>query len=175
MFFCDVFVRRVMIGFDWVRPLLMAVRDRLLGRPAEPAKDERLERLRTRKAEVGSQIDDRRAAARFEPLADADTSLDTLDQTDRRRAAPGAAAAHRRAGRARRRRGRVLHRPAVEGQEEGVEGPGQEVTLWRADPVVRRLKRRTGGPPVSNDVSRLFAMKESQASRLSYDASDEIH
>jgi hypothetical protein len=36
--------------------------------------------------------------------------------------------------------------------------------------AVCRFSRRTGGPPVSNDVSRLLSVKRTQASRLSYDA-----
>jgi hypothetical protein len=70
VFFCDIATRRVMIDLKWLVPPLLAVRNRLLGRAQEEAKDERLERLRSRKVEVGTKIDERRAAARFEPQPD---------------------------------------------------------------------------------------------------------
>ena len=40
------------------------------GHQQEAAPDERLARLRNRKAAISNQIDERRAAARFEPVAD---------------------------------------------------------------------------------------------------------
>ncbi len=81
VFFCDVAVRRVMIGFEWLVPLLLAVRNRLLGRDKEPVQDERLERLRSRKAQVGSKFDERRSSVRFEPQPDEDVPPETLEQT----------------------------------------------------------------------------------------------
>jgi uncharacterized membrane protein len=72
LFFADVFVRRVTIGFEWLGPLVARARDTLLRREREPAVDERLERLRNQKAAIGQGIDDRRAAARFEPQPDHD-------------------------------------------------------------------------------------------------------
>jgi hypothetical protein len=79
VFFCDIAARRVMIGFEWLRPLLAAVHNRVLGRAGDEVKDERLERLRSRKAEVGTQIDERRAAARFGPQPDAAPADEPLD------------------------------------------------------------------------------------------------
>jgi uncharacterized membrane protein/Mg-chelatase subunit ChlD len=70
IFFLDVFIRRVTVHFYWVTPALAYAYNRVLGRQQEPARDERLERLRSRKAAISSQIDERRASARFEPVAD---------------------------------------------------------------------------------------------------------
>jgi len=78
VFFADVFIRRVTIGFDWAKPMVAAATAFVLRRQRAPVKDERLARLRSRKAEVAGQIDERRAAARFEPQPDADVSTDVL-------------------------------------------------------------------------------------------------
>jgi uncharacterized membrane protein/Mg-chelatase subunit ChlD len=67
VFLADIFIRRVQVHFYWVAPALFAAVNRLRGREAEAAPDERLERLRNRKAAISNQIDERRAAARFEP------------------------------------------------------------------------------------------------------------
>ncbi|MCU0876203.1 MAG: VWA domain-containing protein [Pirellulaceae bacterium] len=71
VFLADVFVRRVQVHFYWVAPAIGNLYRRIRGVPQEDARDERLERLRNRKAAVSDQIDERRAAARFEPQADA--------------------------------------------------------------------------------------------------------
>lgn len=68
VFFLDVLIRRVTVSFEWVTPAMAWVRSRILGKQdAEPA-EQRLERLRSRKAAIAEQIDDRRAATRFEPV-----------------------------------------------------------------------------------------------------------
>lgn len=67
LFFGDVFVRRVHVSFAWLPPLVGRLRDRILRRPAVIAVEETMERLRGRKAEVGGQIEELRASARFEP------------------------------------------------------------------------------------------------------------
>lgn len=66
LFFGDVFVRRVHVGFGWLPPLMLRFRDRLLGRPDRPPPTETIDRLRSRKAEVGDRLEQLRAAARFE-------------------------------------------------------------------------------------------------------------
>jgi uncharacterized membrane protein/Mg-chelatase subunit ChlD len=69
VFFADVFVRRVTVSFEWVAPLVQRIRARLRNQEAlEP--EERLARLRTTKAAATEQIDERRAATRFEPVLD---------------------------------------------------------------------------------------------------------
>lgn len=66
LFLADVFVRRVQVNFYWVPAALGALRDRVLGRKQEEVEDARIERLRSRKAAIANQIDERRAASRFE-------------------------------------------------------------------------------------------------------------
>ncbi|NLF69994.1 MAG: VWA domain-containing protein [Candidatus Anammoximicrobium sp.] len=70
VFFCDVLIRRVTIRFDWLGPAVGWLWARVLRRPLEQLPDERLKRLRSRKAEVSGQLEERRAAARFEPQAE---------------------------------------------------------------------------------------------------------
>ena len=79
LFFADVFVRRVQVSFAWLPPLLGRVRDRVLRREPKAAPVETIERLRSRKAAISQQIEERRAAARFEPTPDAPApDLETL-------------------------------------------------------------------------------------------------
>ncbi len=77
LFFCDVFVRRVQIGFEWVAPLAR----RVIGRKEEAAPSEYLARLRSRKEEVADEIEARRAAARFEPQPDVPVTDDDIVET----------------------------------------------------------------------------------------------
>ena len=51
-------------------PALAYAYNRVRGRQQEAAPDERLARLRNRKAAIATQIDERRAAIRFEPVVD---------------------------------------------------------------------------------------------------------
>lgn len=67
VFFGDVLIRRVTVHFYWIGPAAVWLWRRLFRRPAEEAADVRMERLRSRKAEVSEAIDERRAAVRFEP------------------------------------------------------------------------------------------------------------
>ncbi|NLX96434.1 MAG: VWA domain-containing protein [Rhodopirellula sp.] len=66
LFFFDVFVRRVQVSFAWLPPLAGRVRDRILHRSPAAPQPETIQRLRSRKAEVTQQVDQLRAAARFE-------------------------------------------------------------------------------------------------------------
>ena len=70
VFFADIFIRRVTISFEWVLPAYAWLRNKLFGAEQEGELVESLERLRSRKAAVADQIDERRAAARFEPVMD---------------------------------------------------------------------------------------------------------
>ena len=70
IFLIDVFIRRVTVHFYWMAPALAYAYNRVRGRQQDAAPDERLARLRNRKAAISSQIDERRAAARFEPQPD---------------------------------------------------------------------------------------------------------
>ncbi|MGH7134961.1 MAG: hypothetical protein ACREHD_04430, partial [Pirellulales bacterium] len=79
-FFFDVFFRRVQISFAWAPPMAGRLRDRLLGRQPQAPAPEYISRLRSRKAEVSEQLEQRRAAARFEPSADQPTDVATLEE-----------------------------------------------------------------------------------------------
>jgi uncharacterized membrane protein/Mg-chelatase subunit ChlD len=81
LFFFDVFFRRVQVSFAWVPVLAGRVRDRLFGREPETAEAEIIERLRSRKAEVGSEIDKLRAGTRFEPQAPAEVDVAAPERT----------------------------------------------------------------------------------------------
>ena len=80
VFLGDVFIRRVTVHFYWVLPMLAAARNELLGKTREPVVDERMARLRSRKERIGTQIDERRAATRFEPQPDADVDVGVLHE-----------------------------------------------------------------------------------------------
>ncbi|MBC8354589.1 MAG: VWA domain-containing protein [Planctomycetes bacterium] len=81
IFFADVFVRRVTVNLEWVGPALASVRVKMFGQELAVQHEERLDRLRSRKAAIAGEIDERRAATRFEPTMpeDGDTKI-TLDQ-----------------------------------------------------------------------------------------------
>jgi hypothetical protein len=81
IFFADVFIRRVTVHFYWVMPALAYAYRRARGHAEQAAPDERLARLRSRKAAVASQIDERRAAARFEPTVDETSPPAEFEQT----------------------------------------------------------------------------------------------
>lgn len=70
VFLTDIFIRRVTVHFYWVMPVLTQAFNRLRGIQQAEVADERLARLRNRKAAVSNQLDERRAAARFEPVMD---------------------------------------------------------------------------------------------------------
>lgn len=70
LFFADVFTRRVSISFAWLASLAIVLRNKLGKSEDTSDQDERIDRLRSRKAEVVRTIDDRRASTKFEPEAD---------------------------------------------------------------------------------------------------------
>lgn len=80
LFLADVFIRRVQIGWEWLTPVVAYVSQHLLRRPQEAQPDERMARLKSRKAEATATHEDRRAAARFEPQADEDVDTSVLDE-----------------------------------------------------------------------------------------------
>jgi hypothetical protein len=81
VFFADVFVRRVTIGLDTLAPLWAAVRRRVWpAREAQAEVEQNIERLRSRKAAVSEQIDERRASARFEPETPTATDAEQILQ-----------------------------------------------------------------------------------------------
>jgi uncharacterized membrane protein len=68
VFLIDIFIRRVTVHFYWIVPALAYAYNRIRGIQQAEVVDERLARLRNRKAAVATQLDERRAAARFEPV-----------------------------------------------------------------------------------------------------------
>ena len=74
LFFFDVFFRRVQVSFAWVGAAVDAIGLAVFGREPAPVTGETMSRLRARKAEISGHIEQRRAAARFEPTADAPTN-----------------------------------------------------------------------------------------------------
>jgi uncharacterized membrane protein/Mg-chelatase subunit ChlD len=79
-FFFDVFFRRVQVSLAWVPPLAGRLRDRLLGREPQAAPTETMSRVGSRQAEVGEQLEQRRAATRFEPASDQPADLSLLEE-----------------------------------------------------------------------------------------------
>jgi uncharacterized membrane protein len=71
-FLMDVAIRRITMHVYWVMPALAYAWGRVTRRPLEPVRTEAMERLRSKKAAVTSQLDERRASARFDPQVDAD-------------------------------------------------------------------------------------------------------
>jgi hypothetical protein len=80
IFFGDVFIRRVAVEFGWLFKFLARARDWILRREPEAKPDERMNRLRSRKAAVTETIDQRRAQTRFEPEPDQEIDTSILDE-----------------------------------------------------------------------------------------------
>jgi len=78
LFFADVFVRRVQVNFEWLMPLLAQARDWVLRRERAVPVPETMGRLQSRKREISKQIEDRRAATRFEEPVDAPEATDAV-------------------------------------------------------------------------------------------------
>ena len=88
VFFADVFTRRVHVNFAWVPPLVVALRDKIMWREGAGVEINVMERLRSTKAEVTQSLDQRRAAARFEPAPDTPPAETVAAQTAMPAAAP---------------------------------------------------------------------------------------
>lgn len=83
LFFADVFVRRVTLTFEWVGKCREWIRVKLFGRDATADEITRMERLRQMKTQASEQIDQQRAAVRFQPEMDdaaKGTPAPSLDQ-----------------------------------------------------------------------------------------------
>jgi uncharacterized membrane protein len=89
VFFTDVLVRRVQMGFEWLERGWDWVAVNVFGRRAMEAAPATLSRLQSRKAEVQQQFEAQRAATRFEAASDAEPAtgepspLASLDQPTR--------------------------------------------------------------------------------------------
>ena len=77
--FADVFVRRVSVDVTWIGPLAVRAWHRLRGHAAPVAQEVTIDRLRSRKAEVTEQLEQRKAALRFEPTSDLPPSASPLE------------------------------------------------------------------------------------------------
>ena len=78
LYFGDVFLRRVQVRFAW----LPRVAGQLFGRKAASPAPPTIERLRSRKAEVTSQIEQLRSSARFEPPKEALGDISVIEPAD---------------------------------------------------------------------------------------------
>jgi hypothetical protein len=67
LFLLDVFNRRVMVSFAWVKPLAGRLGGYVLGRRSAVEVEKSLERLAAKKSQLDREFEDRRAAARYEP------------------------------------------------------------------------------------------------------------
>ncbi|MCO6043742.1 VWA domain-containing protein [Aeoliella sp. ICT_H6.2] len=84
LFFGDVFIRRVQVGFEWLKPMWVYIDEKLLGRQHEAAVPATMSRLQSRKAEVQKQYESRRAETRFEAPEETEPTGDPspLDEMD---------------------------------------------------------------------------------------------
>ena len=118
VFLGDVFIRRVSVNFALAAAAGGRGRcDFVLRRQPAPAQPQYIERLKSRKAEVAGQLEQIRAATRFELPAEAPADVKPLDEL----APPPAAAAPRASepSLAPEKEEEELYRAAVEGEEEG--------------------------------------------------------
>lgn len=67
LFLFDVFNRRVIVSFAWLGAITRRLGGYLAGGRSRPEVATSLERLQARKSQINKQLEDRRAAARFEP------------------------------------------------------------------------------------------------------------
>ena len=89
LFLADVFVRRVQVQFGWLWATLARVRDTILRRERPVAVPETMSRLRSRKQEIGQQIESRRSATRFEGTTEASDAPQTIAPTEKPAAVQG--------------------------------------------------------------------------------------
>ncbi len=75
LFLFDVFNRRVIVSFAWLPATFRRIGQYLTRRQQAIEEPRSLERLQTRKAEIDQQLEDRRAAARFEPETEGASEL----------------------------------------------------------------------------------------------------
>ncbi len=80
LFFFDVFFRRVQVDLMWVPASIGRAWGRLRGMDVETAPTPQIERLRSRKAEVGRKIEQLRTEARFEPTEQQAADVKELDE-----------------------------------------------------------------------------------------------
>lgn len=79
LFFADVFNRRVMVDPSWIYGKLALLRDRILRRERLQPAPVAMARLQARKEAINRQLEERRAAARFEPQEGAPAGTTNVD------------------------------------------------------------------------------------------------
>ena len=79
MFFGDVLVRRVAIEREWIIEVWQRATSWFRSDDAGTAPEQELARLRSRKAEISEQLEDRRAAVRFEVDPEREVDVDVLN------------------------------------------------------------------------------------------------
>jgi hypothetical protein len=79
LFFADVFMRRVQIQLEWLWLALARVRDSLLRRQQVVPVPETMSRLRSRKREIGEQIESRRSSTRFTGSDDVPVATESVE------------------------------------------------------------------------------------------------
>jgi uncharacterized membrane protein len=81
VFFGDIFVRRVQVNMAWLMPYYHRALNWILRREEKAVEVVMLDRLKSRKAEVNDQIEQRRGAVRFEmPQPDKPADLTVLEE-----------------------------------------------------------------------------------------------
>lgn len=86
LFFCDVFVRRVAVDFSWVSDALQWISRRVRGEERSPEVE--IARLKSRKAQVVSELEQRRATVHYEADPEAQVDLSALQPSSGLPAAP---------------------------------------------------------------------------------------
>jgi hypothetical protein len=79
LFLFDVFLRRVAVSLAWAPRVAAGARDWLLRRKQAAAPTEYMDRLRSRKAEIAERLEQQRAGARFEPVAEMPKDIAVLE------------------------------------------------------------------------------------------------
>ena len=121
LFLFDVFNRRVIVSFAWVPVAAGRVGGYLFRREQKTEPAPALDRLQARKREIGEQLEDRRAAARFEPEPSTAEELAPEAVAVATEAPSRTAAAEPRVSPTSRRR--ALHRATAQSQTTRDQGP----------------------------------------------------
>ena len=81
LFLGDVFIRRVAVNFDWFHQAVALVRNTISGGDVATESDDRMARLRSRKAELAEEVEERKAATRFEVGEESEVDMSVLDES----------------------------------------------------------------------------------------------
>ncbi|MFN0021002.1 MAG: glutamine amidotransferase [Pirellulaceae bacterium] len=132
IFLIDVAIRRITIHFYWVMPAVAYAWGRAMRQPQEPVRTEAMERLRSKKAAVTSQLDERRAAARFEPEVDADSGAPARELGEVLDDATGGSSS-------------APQRPQQSGPQAQPGGPEQDTYTERLMAAKKKARKDMGG------------------------------